>query len=180
MPKKLYKLLSTEQIFKGRIVRLVRDQYTYTPAPKEPVTRITLMHPGAVVILPFVSPDKIVLIQQFRWAARKDLWEIPAGTLEKKERPLVCAKRELAEETGYRAKNWRFLTCFYPAPGISNERMWLYHASGLSKGQTQFDHDEWIKMRLFSVKQALKMIRSGAIQDGKTIAGILWSTQLRQ
>jgi ADP-ribose pyrophosphatase len=116
----------------------------------------------------------IILLKQFRYAAEGDLWEIPAGTLEAGEKPLNCAKREIEEETGFKAKKWTFLTHFFPAPGISDEVMTLYKAEKLVPGRKNLDHDEWIEHKVVSLKNALKMIKNGQIRDGKTIAGLLW------
>lgn len=128
-----------------------------------------------MVVLPFIAPGKILLEKQFRWAVKGDLWEIPAGTLEKGEKPLTCAKRELEEETGYRALKWTLLTTFYPAPGISDERMWLYRAENLVPGRANLDSDEWMEIHTVTIARALTMIRQGLIRDAKSIAAILWS-----
>lgn len=178
MPKKLpYRLIESRQIYQGHIVELVKDRFILDCAPGKIVTRELIKHPGAVVILPFESPNTILLLRQFRYSAQGDLWEIPAGTLEKNERPSVCARRELEEETGFRAKQWRYLSTFFPAPGISNEKMFLYSASRLEKGTKNLDHDEWIRHESVTLKRALEMIRKGLIRDGKSIAGILWAAQ---
>ena len=156
-------------------MRLVKDRFILNVAKNKVVTRELVIHPGAVVILPFVDKKNILLIKQFRYASRGDLWEIPAGTREKNEKELICAKRELEEETGFKARRWKLLTRFYPAPGISNEIMTLYSAAELIQGTKNLDHDEWIEHRFFSLAEAIKMVRNGKICDGKTIAGILWS-----
>jgi ADP-ribose pyrophosphatase len=135
-----------------------------------------VLHPGAVVIVPYADKDHIVLLRQFRYAAAGDLWEIPAGTREGREPTLACAKRELEEETGFRARKWELLTRFLPAPGISNELMTMYKASALFPGKKDLDHDEWIEHEIVSVKKARRMIRDGRIRDGKTLIGILWAS----
>ncbi len=169
-----YRLVDSRTIYRGRIALLVKDRFILNADKKKLVTREMLVHPGAAVILPMISKDQILLIRQFRYASRGDLWEIPAGTLEKGELPLVCAKRELEEETGFRAKKWTQLSKFYPAPGISDELMTLYRAEVLVPGKKSLDHDEWIEHRAVSVQKAVEMVRSGAICDAKTIAGVLW------
>ncbi len=175
MNKRPYRLVESKTIYQGHIIRLVKDRFILNVAKNKLVTRELVVHPGAVVIIPFVNKNKILLLRQFRYAVKGDLWEIPAGTLEPGERTLICAKRELEEETGFKAKNWKLLTRFFPAPGISDELMTLYAAGALSAGHKNLDHDEWIEHSEVTLDQALRMIRSGKIRDGKTIAGILWA-----
>lgn len=170
-----YKLVQSTTLYKGHIIQLVKDRFILDVAKNKVVTRELVIHPGAVVVLPFVDKKNILLLKQFRYACKGDLWEIPAGTLEKNEKELTCAKRELEEETGFKAKRWRFLTRFYPAPGISNEVMSLFQAEDLVLGAKNLDHDEWIEHHIFPLKEALRMVKNGKIQDGKTIAGILWA-----
>ncbi len=153
---------------------MVKDRFILNKAPNKVVTRELVIHPGAVAIIPYHHKDKIVLLRQFRYAAQGDLWEIPAGTLERGERTLVCAKRELEEETGFKARSWQKLSQFFLAPGISDEKMTLYRADGLYKGLKKLDHDEWIQHEIVSVDRAKKMIAQGKIRDAKTIAAILW------
>ncbi len=126
------------------------------------------------MIVSFVDKTHLILLRQFRYAAKGELWEIPAGTIERGETTLQCAKRELEEETGFRAKKWRFLSRFFPAPGISNELMTLYRAEQLSLGRKNLDHDEWIEHEIVSLPDARRMIRQGRIRDAKSIIGILW------
>ncbi len=175
MPKRLpYRVEESHLIYQGHIIRLVKDRFYLDVAPGKLVTRELVHHPGAVVIIPVVNKTKILLIRQFRYAAQGDLWEIPAGTREIKEKPLVCAKRELEEETGFKARKWTFLTQFYPAPGICNEIMTMFKAETLVKGRKNLDHDEWIEHQEVTLSKAYRMIRKGEIQDGKTILGLLW------
>jgi ADP-ribose pyrophosphatase len=157
----------------------VEDRFIHRSSPGVVVRRDLVRHPGAVVILPFLDARTLLILRQFRWAAKGDLWEIPAGTLEKREAghesPLRCAKRELEEETGFKARRWTYLTRFYPAPGISDEIMWLYRAEGLVPGRMSPESDEWIKVVPMPVSRILAMIRAGRIRDGKTLLGVLWA-----
>ena len=171
-----YRLVDSKTIYQGRIIRLVKDRFILNAAKNKLVTRELVRHPGAVVIVPYVDKNHLLLLRQFRYAAQGDLWEIPAGTLEQNEAPLTCAKRELEEETGFKAKRWKFLTRFFPAPGISNELMTLYKAQNLTPGRKNLDHDEWIEHEIVSVVRAKRMILQGKIRDAKSIVGILWST----
>ena len=166
--------MESREIYRGRIIRVVKDRFILHRDPKKLVTRELVEHPGAVVIVPYVDKKHLILLRQFRYAAKGDLWEIPAGTLEKGEKTLTCAKRELEEETGFRAKKWTHLASFLPAPGISDELMTMYKAETLSPGQKNLDHDEWIEHKVVAVKDAKRMIRDGRIRDGKTLVGILW------
>ena len=169
-----YRIIESRLIYQGHIIRLVKDRFVLNVAKNKVVTRDLVRHPGAVVVVPFVDKNRLLLLKQFRYAAQGDLWEIPAGTREKNEKEIVCAKRELEEETGFKAKRWKLLTRFFPAPGICDEVMALYRAETLSEGRKNLDHDEWIEHRVVSVKQALRMIRQGKIRDAKSIVGILW------
>lgn len=133
-----------------------------------------IFHPGAAVIIPMLSRDEFVLIKQFRTAAEDILWEFPAGTLEKGESPLFCAKREIIEETGFEAKHWKKLGKFMPAPGISTEMMHLFLAQDLKPKHMDLDHDEFIQRQVVSEKKLKKMILNGAIIDAKTIVGYFY------
>jgi ADP-ribose pyrophosphatase len=172
---KPFRLTESRTLYRGHVIRLVKDRFILKAAPLKTVTRELVVHPGAVAIVPFIDSKRILLIRQFRYAAQGDLWEIPAGTLEKKELPLTCAKRELEEETGFKAKRWKYLTHFFPAPGISDEIMTLFSAHELSPGTKKLDHDEWIEHHTVTLEKARRMIEKGVIRDAKTIVGILWA-----
>lgn len=131
-------------------------------------------HPGSVTILPLVDPEHVCLVRNVRPAVGQTLVELPAGTLEPGEDPLETARRELAEETGYTARQLELLTSFYMSPGILNERMHLYVARGLSPGPQQLDEGEEIQRLVVSWSEARRMIAEGMIQDGKTLVGLLW------
>lgn len=126
-------------------------------------------HPGAVVIVPFLSNDTVILLRQFRPVIRKFLYEFPAGTLETGERPLACARRELQEETGYAAKRITKLGYIYPVPGYSTEKLILYKAEGLTPVNVSCEDDEVIKVKTFTREQILKLFHSGKLVDAKTI-----------
>lgn len=179
--KKLpYRVIESSPIYDGHIIRLVKDRFILNVRRDKVVTRELVVHPGAVVVLPFIEKNKILLLRQFRYAAKGDLHEIPAGTLERGEDPAVCARRELEEETGYKARRWKLLTRFFPAPGISDELMWLYRADGLVPGRKSLDHDEFIEHEVVTISDALAMIKKGRIRDAKTIVGILWAVQFQR
>lgn len=139
--------------------------------------RDVLWHPGSVVILAVDDAGgepRVLLARQFRYAAGRDLWELPAGRKDKGEATLAAAKRELLEETGYRARRWQRVLFFYASPGFLDETMAVYLARGLQAGAAQPEEDEKIVIRFFALSRALRMVMSGALRDGKTIAAVLW------
>jgi ADP-ribose pyrophosphatase len=173
--KKLpYKLVRRKKIYSGHYVDFVKDNFTLNAVPGKVFTRELVIHPGAVVILPFVDKKRVILLKQFRYSVKGDLWEIPAGTMERGENPYFCAKRELEEETGFKAKKMTRLTHYFAAPGISDELMTFYRADGLIPGRKNLDHDEWIEHEVFTIKEALAMVKDGRIRDAKTILALLW------
>lgn len=173
-----YRVVRSRKIYQGHVVELFKDRLIVNSHPRKVITRELIKHPGAVAVIPYVDRDHILILRQFRYAAKGDLWEIPAGTREKNEPTLVCARRELEEETGFKAKRWKLLTRFFPAPGVTNEIMTLYKAGGLFEGRKNLDHDEYIEHHVISLKKARQMIRDGRIRDAKTIVGVLWVSVL--
>jgi ADP-ribose pyrophosphatase len=141
--------------------------------------RETVQHPGAVVILPVLDDGRVCLIRNYRVAVDRTLIELPAGTLEPGEEPAVTARRELEEETGYQAGRIEPLTQFFMSPGILNERMHAYLATGLTKGPAHPEAGEEIERLLVSWDEALRMTLSGEIQDAKTIATLLFYERRR-
>jgi ADP-ribose diphosphatase len=172
------KVLSSKTVFHGRIFSVASDRV------KEPggivVQRDIVRHGGSVVILAVddAGPEPQVLLErQYRYAADAVLWELPAGSIDRAESPLAGAKRELLEETGYRAKKWSRALHFYPSPGFVDETMTIYLARGLTPGPARPEEDEFIACRLVPLSRALEMIQSGSIRDGKTVAGVLWLSE---
>jgi ADP-ribose pyrophosphatase len=137
-------------------------------------TREIVHHPGAVVILPLLDDGRVCLIDSFRISLQRRLVELPAGTLEPGEEPLVAARRELIEETGFRARQMEPLLVFYPSPGILDEKMHLFLATGLEPGAADLQPDEDIRPLPTTWDDALEMIRRGRIEDAKTLAGLLY------
>lgn len=138
------------------------------------IIRDVVEHPGAAVILPVLDDGRVVLIRNLRRTVGKTLWELPAGTLEEGEPPEVCAARELEEETGYRATAITPLTEFFPSPGVLNERMYGYLATGLVKTAQALDENEEIEVFPLPSWQVRDMLKDGHIEDGKTIALLLY------
>ncbi len=148
------------------------QRWTFHDTPVGTIEREIVVHPGAVVILPFVSEAEIVMVHNLRHAVGRELLELPAGTLEDGEEPMDCARRELEEETGYRAGSIEPLCEFYTGPGICTELMHAFVARDLTKTEQRLDRTEQIRVELLSMDRALKMIAEGRISDGKTIAAL--------
>ena len=147
---------------------------TFDTPDGRPIVRDMIEHPGAAVILPVLDDGRVILIRNVRRTVNKTLWELPAGTLEPNEAPEVCAARELEEETGYRAENLEPLTAFFASPGILNERMHGYVATGLTKTAQSLDHDEEIEVFPLPEWEIRDMLKQGHIEDGKSIALLLY------
>lgn len=159
-----------EWVYKGRIVNLKLE--TYKIDDKLKVAEI-IHHPGAVVILPIDNEGRLLLIQQWRRAAKDILIELPAGTLEENEDPLNCADRELQEETGYKAGKIKAAGGFFTAPGYCDEYLYFYIATDLTSSSLPPDDDELIDLLPVTVKEAKHLIQENRIKDAKTVAGIL-------
>jgi ADP-ribose pyrophosphatase len=130
-------------------------------------------HPGSVAILPLVDENRVCLIRSRRLTVGKTLIEVPAGTREANETPLETARRELAEETGYRADRFDELITYYPSPGVLSERMWVFVARGLTSGEHAREENEEIENLVVAWDEALAMIDRGEIEDSKTLISIL-------
>lgn len=144
-----------------------------TAADGTPRSREIVRHPGSVAILPVVDDDHVCLIRNFRASVGRTLVEIPAGTLEPGEDPQAAAHRELVEETGYRAERMQRMLAFHLSPGVLDERMHLFAATGLTLGSAAREPGEQIENLVATWDQALRLIEDGQIQDAKTIVGIL-------
>lgn len=167
-----FKLLGTRSIFRGRVFELKKVRMK-APDGHE-FQHDVVFHPGAVVIVPLLNRNRFVLVKQYRAATRRVIWEFPAGTLEDREDPLACAKREIIEETGFEAKRWRKLAAFYPAPGVSTEFMHIFLASGLLPKPMMLDRDEFLERRIISFSHLQRMVLNGTIMDGKTMLGFFY------
>ena len=168
---------STSQfVFEGkrfRVERLTIDEGTTR------VLRDIVRHPGAVAIVPIVEQDHVCLIRNRRIAVDQTLIELPAGTLEPGEDPLLTATRELEEETGYHGGNWQKLAEFYLSPGVLDENMRLYVATQLTAGPPRREASEQIENLVTPLDDALRMIFDGTIRDAKTIIGLMMYARRR-
>lgn len=131
-------------------------------------------HPGAVIVAPLINADHVVLMYQYRPALKKYIYELPAGTLDPDESLLTCAKRELIEETGYRAKTLKKIGQIYPVPGYSNEMIYIFLAQNLVKGEAQPEDYEVIQTKIFSKLQVQQLFKSGKLLDAKSICAFTY------
>lgn len=166
------KTINSEEVFSGKIINVRVDQVLVPNGNK--ADREIVEHLGGVCIIAIADNNKILLVEQFRKPIEGNLLELPAGKLEKNEDPLECAKRELIEETGYRAGSMEFLFSFYTSPGYSDELIHLYGASNLEEVGVDPDEDEIIINHMIEQKEIIKMINIGKIKDSKTIVGLLY------
>jgi len=165
-------VLGSTVIYKGPVFGIRRDEVIEPSGVR--ATREVITHPGSVVVLPVLPDGKILLIQQYRHATRQYLWELVAGRMDPGETPKMAAARELIEETGYRAKNFRVFLDVFPTPGFLEERMFILLAEGLTAGTAEPEEDEKIISRAYDSKQLEEMIRTGKLRDAKSVAGILY------
>lgn len=165
-------ILSSQIVYEGAVFGIRRDEVIEPSGVR--TTREVVTHPGSVVVLPVLPDRRILMIQQYRHAARQYLWELVAGRIDAGETPVQAAERELIEETGYRAKRFRIFLDVFPTPGFLEERMFLLLAEGLTPGKARPEDDEKIISRAYNHKQLEEMIRTGKLRDAKSIAGILY------
>ena len=176
-PKKA-RVLSSRVVYRGPVFWVTKDVVIEPGGVR--VRRDVVRHSGSVVILAVDERDSqpyVLLERQYRHAAGDHLWELPAGRIDKGEKPLAAAKRELLEETGYTATRWQRILRFYASPGFVAETMNVYLARGLRAGTAQPEADELIQQRLVPLKDAVGWVMSGTIRDAKTISGVLWLSQ---
>lgn len=162
---------SSQLLYKGKVFTV--RHYTAIEPDGVRVQREVIHHRGSAVILPKTREGKVLLVRQYRFPAGRFLWELPAGSRDPGETVLQAARRELAEETGYRASSWRKLVEFYASPGFLDEKMTIFLAQDIRPGAPRPEADERIEVRLFEVRELQSMIRQGKIQDGKTLVGLL-------
>ena len=165
------KQLSSEVIEESSFLQIYRDKILL-PNQRESV-RLVLRHPGAATVLAITDDEKVVLVRQWRYAVGGPLLELPAGKLEEGENPLLCAQRELAEETPYTAQNMRLVHTFYTVPGFCNERIYLYLAQGVcANSMLGNDEDEFTETVLMNRDEIKAALKNNEISDAKTLIGL--------
>lgn len=168
--------LSSKTVYRGGFLEVKQDRVKLPDG--NTTVREYLIHPGAVVIIPVLDDGMLVLERQYRYPLRSHFYELPAGKIEPGEDPLLCAQRELLEETGYVAQNWRYLATAYPCVGYSSERQLFYLAQGLSYQGSNPDDEEFLEVVKVQLATALEWVREGKITDGKTINGLFWAEKI--
>lgn len=170
------KFLSSELIYPGKIIRVEKWQVELPSG--DTATREIVRHNGASAIVPVDDQGMVTLVRQHRAAIGQCTWEIPAGKLDSpSEDPFSAAKRELEEETGLRASQWRKLTSIYTTPGFCNEHISIYLATGLSQRNAHPDEDEFLGLTRMPLHEAVALCMAGEFQDGKTVVGLLMAQQ---
>jgi len=166
--------LSSRRIYTGKVLSLDLDLVQFPDGSTGELEMIR--HSGASAIVPIFDVEKpdpeILLIRQYRYAANGYVYEIPAGRLDDGETPENCARRELREETGYSANQFRPLTTIYTTPGFTDERIHLFAGEGLTPGKDARESDEFLELHPVPLSKAMAMILAGEIVDGKTIVGL--------
>jgi ADP-ribose pyrophosphatase len=165
------KVLSHRTVFRGPVFSVTSERV------REPngitARRDVIHHPGSVVILAVDADRRVLRERQYRYAAGQYLWELPAGRIDRGERPLAAAKRELMEETGYTARRWRRLLFYFASPGFLDETMLVYLAEDLIAGRARPEADESIRTRFFPLRPLVRAAGAGKLRDGKTISAVL-------
>ena len=174
--------LSTRRVYTGRVINLDVDTVRFPNGSTGELEMIR--HPGASAVVPFLSDPagddpQVMLIRQYRYAAERYLYEIPAGRLDDGEAPEACARRELREETGCEAMRVEPLITMYTTPGFTDERIHLFLAEGLTRGPVAREADEFIEVETMPISRALSLVERGEIVDGKTALGLLYAAGFR-
>lgn len=168
--------VSSQDVYDGELLH-VRADHARLPDGKVAV-REYIIHPGAVVIIPLLDNGELVLERQHRYPLHRDFYELPAGKIDQGEEPLLCAQRELLEETGYTAKSWRYITTLHPCIGYSNEQLIYYFAKELAFEGASLDDGEHLEVFTLTLAAALGWVREGKITDNKTVSGLFWAEKL--
>lgn len=168
------KTIHSESIFKGKVISLKVDDVKLPNG--ETGKREIINHPGAVAVIAITEDNKILFVEQYRKALERSIIEIPAGKMEKGEEPIVTARRELEEETGYTSDDFRFVQAFATSPGFADEVIHIYVAEKLKKLDipVDLDEDEFVELMEVTLEEAEAMVADGRIYDAKTAFAVLW------
>lgn len=164
--------IDSEIVHEGHFLKIQRD--TVRLPDGKTSAREFIRHPGAVVILPVFEDGSVLLERQFRYPLNDVFIEFPAGKIDPNEDPLACAKRELQEETGYTATDWKFVCTIHNAIAYSDEHLDIFLARGLIEGQNRLDDGEFLETFKSSLPEMLGWVREGKITDVKTVIGTFW------
>jgi ADP-ribose pyrophosphatase len=169
--------VARDTVYRGKFLDVRRD--TVRLPDGHETAREYIVHPGAVVVIPLLDDGRLLLERQFRYPMGRVMLEFPAGKIDPGEDPLVCAVRELAEETGYRATEWARAGILHNAIAYSTEGIEIWFARGLQAGQAQLDHGEFLELTTASEAELDALAQSGELTDAKTLIGLLWLKQWR-
>lgn len=164
--------VDSEVAYDGHFLKVQRDTVRLPDGKQS--KREYIRHPGAVVVLPIMDDGRVLLERQYRYPLQDVFIEFPAGKIDPDEESLACAKRELAEETGYTASQWDFLCTIHNAIAYSDEHLDLYVARGLIAGESKLDEGEFLETFAATVPEMLEWVRAGKISDVKTVIGTFW------
>lgn len=169
--------IESTQVFDGVLLDVRRDRVRL-PDGRESV-REYIVHPGAVVVIPLLDDGRLLFENQFRYPLQRDFLELPAGKIDAGEDVALTARRELLEETGYQADEWRHLGVMHPCIGYSDERIEIFLARGLRKiAEPSLDHNEFLDVLSLSLAEAVEAVRDGRITDAKTITALFWAEKI--
>lgn len=170
------KTIKKHSVYEGKIINVRCDEAELPDG--RPCKRELVEHPGgAAVVCEFGG--KIAFVRQYRYAYGEELLEIPAGKLEKGEDPMLAAMRELSEETGFRAERLSLLTVLYPSPGYTNEKIYLYAAHGVTRGESRLDEGEFLDLEMIPAEEAFAMAQNGVLRDAKSVSALLLYKSIR-
>jgi len=165
--------LSSRTVYRGKLLHVLEDEVRLPDGAS--ARREYIRHPGAVMIIPVLDAETVVLVRQFRYPLRRHFYELPAGKREQGEDPLATARRELREECGYEAAEWRRLASIHPCIGYSDEAIDIYLARGLTHVGQATDDEEFVEVVPMKLTEALDWIRDGRITEVKAVIGLLWA-----
>lgn len=174
--------LDSRRVYAGKVLNVDVDRVRFPDGSTGELEMVR--HSGASAVLPFLSDPagddpQVLLIKQYRYAAEKYLYEVPAGRLDEGEDPADCARRELREETGCSAEKVERMTTMYTTPGFTDERIHLFLATGITRGDHAREKDEFLEVETMPLARALELVRDGEIVDGKTVISLLYAAGFR-